>query len=264
MIEMWYNNLANLLKEKSISPLKLRNKPLTDVSNPSQLEQVRRSTPTRSTCKYLPEEVTRGVNSKRIRKYHPFSSKQTFSRRVSFSLFLSPSATYARRIHYETKSSSVRRRRRPGDRESWHNIFPRLDLIKSAPVRRDERGGPHGSPALQTSKRKKGWYDAARQLRGKCNFMPRFPSFPPLLCPGGQEILETSRVAREEEMRQFFRQTTRVKTARREHRAAVSLWLRGRESPARSLDRKMIKRREGFGKEWWYEFFWRLEKQRIL
>lgn len=39
MIETWYNNLANLLKEKSISPLKLRNKPLTDVSNPSQLEQ---------------------------------------------------------------------------------------------------------------------------------------------------------------------------------------------------------------------------------
>lgn len=83
-------------------------------------------------------------------------------------------------------------------------------------------------PFKRANRRRGGVRRDARQLRGKCNFMPRFPSFPLLLLPssastGGQEILETSRVAREEEMRQFFRQTTRVKTAKRGLRGGVSL-----------------------------------------
>lgn len=70
----WYNNLASLFKEIiiNLSPRK-SNK---SFANPFQLERTSKTTlrtPTRSTCKYLPEEVTRGVNSKRIRKY-PFSS----------------------------------------------------------------------------------------------------------------------------------------------------------------------------------------------
>lgn len=81
-----------------------------------------------------------------------------------------------------------RRRRRLGDRESGRdNIFPRLDLIKSAPVRRDERGEPHGSPALQTSKQKKGWCtprrpSAARQMQFYASLSLISSPPPPLLC----------------------------------------------------------------------------------
>lgn len=81
-----------------------------------------------------------------------------------------------------------RRRRRLGDRESGRdNIFPRLDLIKSAPVRRDERGEPHGSPALQTSKQKKGWCtprrpSAARQMQFYASLSLVSSPPPPLLC----------------------------------------------------------------------------------
>ena len=219
----WYNNLASLFKEIiNISPRK-SNKSFVD-SNPFQLEQTSKTTlrtPTRSTCKYLLGEVTRGVNSKRIRKYHPFSSIHPPFPRSTLRYCLSPSppspfATYARRIHYETKSCPPRSpltssSRSSGDRESGRdNIFPRLDLIKSA---------AHGSAALQTSKQKKGWCtprrpSAARQMQFYASLSLVFL----LPCRPGQEILETSRVAREEEMRQFFRQTTASEKNREERR----------------------------------------------
>ena len=213
----WYNNLASLFKEIiiNLSPRK-SNK---SFANPFQLERTSKTTlrtPTRSTCKYLLGEVTRGVNSKRIRKY-PFSSilSSLHVTLLSFSLF-SPFATYARWIHYETKSCPPRSpltssSRSSGDRESgWDNIFPRLDLIKSA---------AHGSPALQTSKQKKGWCtprrpSAARQMQFYASLSLVFL----LPCRPGQEILETSRVTREEEMRQFFRQTTASEKNREERR----------------------------------------------
>lgn len=161
------------------------------------------------------------MNSKRIRKYHPFSSIHPPFPRSTLRYCLSPSppspfATYARRIHYETKSCPPRSpltssSRSSGDRESGRdNIFPRLDLIKSA---------AHGSAALQTSKQKKGWCtprrpSAARQMQFYASLSLVFL----LPCRPGQEILETSRVAREEEMRQFFRQTTASEKNREERR----------------------------------------------
>lgn len=151
-----------------------------------------------------------------------------------------------------------RRRRRLGDRESGRdNIFPRLDLIKSAPVRRDERGEPHGSPALQTSKQKKGYAATPVSCEANailCLAFPRFlsSSSPPLPPPEGKRSSRLHAwLARRRCDSSFDRR--REWKPRGEACAAVSLWLRGRESPASdvcSLDKKMIKRREGFGMVW--------------
>lgn len=178
------------------------------------------------------------MNSKRIRKYRPVSSihpsKQTFSRHVTVSFSLSLSLTFCTRGEfYETKSSTFVADVvvvDSGIESPAGIIFFRgwtwLNRHRCGGTNEESRTGRR--PFKRANRRRGGVCRDARQLRGKCNFMPRFPSFPLLLLPssastGGQEILETSRVAREEEMRQFFRQTTRVKTARRGLRGGVSL-----------------------------------------
>lgn len=151
---------------------------------------------------------------------------------LSLSLSL-PYLLYARRIRYETKPSTFVADVvvvDSGIESPAGIIFFRgwtwLNRHRCGGTNEESRTGRR--PFKRANRRRGGVRRDARQLRGKCNFMPRFPSFPLLLLPssastGGQEILETSRVAREEEMRQFFRQTTRVKTARRGLGGGVSL-----------------------------------------